>query len=253
MWVRISFYKSETQKDKDIVQLMVKIIKEDVGDLLFYDPPCKISGVNKVTMTFYNLSVTDAEKVYNLILPEIGKQIKLVRKINSKTEEDLGPFLFVRPEFIEPREIHNRTKWEEDPVHCAHHMIKVQTKLIEKELNPYSRTPITDKAYIRYRILEYDKFDEFNIMEEPMYKERKPRRPSRRKVRARSLAKIKAPIKVEWKAPIKVERRAELQGSAQDPAADRSAEEAPPIPDSYRFAGKDTKSKPRKKTAGNDF
>lgn len=101
MQVRITFNRAIDEEDRTLIYLLIDVFLERIDQLLYRTPDYVIRGKYRLTITFYGLSKREAEIILKTARAEIIEDgiVKLATPINSSTEEDLGPYMFIRPEY----------------------------------------------------------------------------------------------------------------------------------------------------------
>ena len=203
MQVRIVFNPIEDEKDEDLIYLLMDILIQEIDALLFRTPDYVLRGKNKLTLTFYGLSVKEAEKIRNLVSKEIVEDgvVKRVSLCHAKLEEDTGPYLFIQPEYKEgvKEELESKHGYGIDVRKIVFDVMHSTAKVLYEDYKREDATaPLTTTAYIMgmfFRVFEptgdgeddeelRDWIDQ-KIAGEPMYRDR-PRRTRHRSKRRRS-------------------------------------------------------------------
>ena len=195
--VKIVFQESDTFQKRLLVAMAIRIINEYTDELLYRLPVFHISGRRKITLTYAGLSVMEADKIVNLILPDVGSSIiKRVYKFKSKKEEDTGPFITARPQILEGWGLDPRPQDPKEVIKIKGQFMTIEQ--LNRTINRYStnaihhneypigtsRYPITERAYIRFDMfgLVREEPEEGRIREPPRRRPRRPRKPRDRTI-----------------------------------------------------------------------
>ena len=223
MLISIIFSTPENDLERELTDYMIYELIQYTDEVIRRKPEYTINGKKKISLRFHNLSKHEAELLYPAFREEIRGEIieRVFLFRNPKNEKDPGPFEYTQPEYTEE----SREKMErriEGGEHKGMDIRKVVESVIRitvevrrdiyiEELEKKGAPPISSRAISRY-ILLHDFLDLENenpeevedekggpyiyelmaerMANEPMYKERAPRRPRRpRRPRDRTILK----------------------------------------------------------------
>ena len=205
MQVRITFEIIEDEDDEELTYLLIKLLLDRADELLYRRPDYVIRGRHKVTLTIYGLSVNEAEILHRVGSNEITDEgiVRRVTIINSKLDEDTGPYRFTIPEYAEGarEQLSENKKFNLDVDSFVSWIVQNTIDSIEnvyyedaREIFGESVGELTTRAVAKYETRHYlerapedpedmeDYLTEI-IANEPMYKERirRPKKPHGRK------------------------------------------------------------------------
>lgn len=196
MQVRITFSRAEDEEDIDKIYLLIDLLIERVDELLYRTPDYVVRGKRKITITFYALSRRETDIILEIARAEIGDGlIDRATPIDSSMEESLGSFTFSTPEYKKgvKEQLEARKGFKLNVQKLVGNVILTSAKVLAresyKEYEEDTTAPLSTMAVHIYdamkTILELnepedpDELEDFitrTIANEPMYKERRPRR-----------------------------------------------------------------------------